>query len=114
MSFMILLVEQEEASGILLPDTQHQISVSTSRKLLLPIPASVSSAVSTKQQPPWHRKFWFRESASPPTLEVPLLELSDGEHHGVGQLGGQDGVAGAELEEGDGEPRERDVEKSDE
>lgn len=48
-------------------------------------------------------------STTSPTLEVPLLELSDGEHHGVGQLGGQDSVAGAQLKEGDG----TDIEKKD-
>lgn len=55
---------------------------------------------------PVHRlcdTLWFSLSTtcaglSSPTLQVSLLELSDGKHHGIGQLGGQDSVAGAQLE----------------
>lgn len=55
---------------------------------------------------PVHRlcdTLWFSLSTtcaglSSPTPQVSLLELSDGKHHGIGQLGGQDSVAGAQLE----------------
>lgn len=36
------------------------------------------------------------------TLQVSLFKLSDGEHHGISQLGGQHRVAGAELQGGRG------------
>lgn len=36
--------------------------------------------------------------ASLSTFKVSLLKLSDGKHHGVRELGGQDGVTGAQLE----------------
>lgn len=34
------------------------------------------------------------------TLQVSLFKLSDGEHHGISKLCGQDSMTGAELERG--------------